>query len=52
MTLRLFDADRTHAARAVGRSCYAGRCEFVSEPGEPFADGFELPAAFQSLEAQ
>ncbi len=48
MTLRLFDADRAHAARAIGRSCY----EFVREPGEPFADGFELPATFQSLEAQ
>ena len=38
--------------RVAGRSYYTGRCEFVSEPGDPFADGFELPATFRTLEAK
>ncbi len=35
--------------RVAGRSFYAGRSEFISEPGDPFADGFELPARFCEL---
>ncbi len=38
--------------RVAGQSFYTGRCEFASEPGDPFADGFELPATFRSLEAK
>ncbi len=45
-------SDGISRVRVAGRSFYTGRCEFVREPGDPFADGFELPATFRALEAK
>jgi len=36
--------------RVAGRSHYAGRSDFIAEPADRFADGFELPACFADLE--
>jgi proline racemase len=35
--------------RVAGRAYYAGRTEFIAEPGDRFGDGFELPARFAEL---
>jgi trans-L-3-hydroxyproline dehydratase len=35
--------------RVAGRSYYAARSEFIAEPGDRFADGFDLPARFADL---
>lgn len=35
--------------RVAGRSYYAARGEFIAEPGDRFAHGFELPARFADL---
>ncbi len=36
--------------RVAGRSHYAARIEFIAEPGDRFADGFDLPARFADLQ--
>ncbi|HEY4030629.1 MAG TPA: proline racemase family protein [Caulobacteraceae bacterium] len=38
--------------RVSGHAFYAGRAEFVCEPGDPFAQGFALPANFRALTTQ
>jgi trans-L-3-hydroxyproline dehydratase len=35
--------------RVSGRACYAARSEFIAEPFDPFACGFELPVSFGAL---
>jgi trans-L-3-hydroxyproline dehydratase len=35
--------------RVAGRSYYAARTEFIAEPGDRFADGFELPEKLAGL---
>lgn len=35
--------------RVAGRACYAARGEFIAEPFDPFASGFELPNSFGAL---
>lgn len=37
--------------KVEGTAYYAGRNEFICEPGDPFAFGFELPARFADLSA-
>lgn len=37
--------------RVAGRSYYAARAEFISEAGDRFGDGFELPARFADLQS-
>ncbi len=37
--------------RVGGQAHYTGRCEFISEPGDPFAAGFILPQRFADLAA-
>ncbi len=39
----------TSRVRVSGRSFYTGRTEFIAEPGDPFAAGFELPRTFADL---
>jgi proline racemase len=36
--------------KVAGRSFYAARCEFIAEPGDPFAAGFTLPNRFRDIE--
>ena len=36
--------------RVAGQAFYSGRCEFISEAADPFADGFVLPARFVDVE--
>jgi proline racemase len=36
--------------RVAGQAFYSGRCEFISEAADPFADGFVLPARFIDVE--
>jgi len=38
--------------KVAGRAYYAGRAEFVAEPGDPFAHGFELPTRFGDVAAR
>ncbi len=35
--------------KVEGSAYYAGRSEFICEPGDPFGFGFELPARFRDL---
>jgi proline racemase len=35
--------------RVAGRAYYTSRSEFIAEPDDPFADGFELPRRFGDL---
>jgi proline racemase len=43
------DGAAVSRVRVAGRSYYAARSEFIAEPGDRFADGFELPARFADL---
>ena len=45
----VFSENGVARVRVAGRSFYVGRSEFICEPGDPFADGFELPARFCEL---
>ena len=51
-TLARTYAGRTGVASRVkvgGTAFYTGRNEFICEPGDPFAFGFELPYRFADL---
>jgi trans-L-3-hydroxyproline dehydratase len=43
------DGGAVSRVRVAGRSYYAARSEFIAEPGDRFANGFELPARFADL---
>jgi trans-L-3-hydroxyproline dehydratase len=43
------DGGAISRVRVAGRSYYAARSEFIAEPGDRFAHGFELPARFADL---
>jgi trans-L-3-hydroxyproline dehydratase len=43
------DTGLVSRVRVAGRSYYSGRTEFISEPGDRFGDGFDLPARFADL---
>jgi len=45
----LRDDGAVSRVRVAGRSYYAARSEFIAEPDDRFADGFELPARFADL---
>jgi len=43
------DGGAVSRVRVAGRSYYAARSEFIAEPDDRFAHGFELPARFADL---
>jgi trans-L-3-hydroxyproline dehydratase len=43
------DGQLVSRVKVAGRAYYAGRAEFVAEPADPFAHGFELPFHFRDL---